>query len=100
MGAIIKRPISNAVYLMPERPEGDFSGIPWDRAQQFPLTDIAGDLPLVDFALQFTLAHPDVSTAIIGTTNVDHLRANASIAGTLDDDVIAKAKTAWRELFG
>lgn len=100
MGAIIKRPISNAVYLMPERPEGDFSGIPWDRAQQFPLTDIAGDLPLVDFALQFTLAHSDISTAIIGTTNVDHLRANASVAGTLDDDVIVTAKTAWRELFG
>ena len=100
MGAIIKRPISNAVYLMPERPDGDFSGIPWDRAQQFKLADIAGDLPLVDFALQFTLANPNVSTAIIGTTNADHLRKNATITGQLPEDVIATAKTVWRELFG
>jgi aryl-alcohol dehydrogenase-like predicted oxidoreductase len=100
MGAIIKRPISNAVYLMPERPEGDFSGIPWDRAQEYPLADIAGDTPLVDFTLQFTLAHPDVSTAIIGTTNVDHLVANASVSGQLSKDVVAAAKSAWDELFG
>jgi aryl-alcohol dehydrogenase-like predicted oxidoreductase len=100
MGAIIKRPISNAVYLMPERPEGNFNGAPWDRAQQFPLEDFAGDVPLVDFALQFTLAHPDVSTAIIGTTNVDHLNANVAVTDQLDEDTVDAAKTAWQELFG
>jgi len=100
MGAIIKRPISNAVYLLPERPEGDFSGIPWDRAQEFPFADIAGDIPLVDFALQFTLAHPDVSTAIIGTTNVDHLRANATLESSLDASLVETAKSVWQEIFG
>lgn len=99
MGAIIKRPIANAVYLMPERPEGEFNGAPWDRAQQFPLVDFAGDIPLVEFALQFTLAHPDVSTAIIGTTNIDHLRANVEIIDDLDEDIVAAAKAAWQELF-
>ena len=99
MGAIIKRPISNAVYLMPERPDGDFSGIPWDRAQEFPISAIAGDTPLVDFALQFTLAHPDVSTAIIGTTNVDHLVANVSASRQLSIDVVTTAKSAWDKLF-
>jgi aryl-alcohol dehydrogenase-like predicted oxidoreductase len=98
-GAIIKRPISNAVYLMPERPKGNFNGIPWDRAEQFPLADIAGDTPLVDFALQFTLAHPDVSTAIIGTTNIDHLRANASITDNLTPDTVTRAQSLWSELF-
>ena len=55
---------------------------------------------LVDFALKFTLAHPDVSTAIIGTTNVDHLKANAAITDDLDNDLIEAAKSAWTELFG
>jgi len=100
MGAIIKRPISNAVYLMPERPNGDFSGIPWDRAQQFPLSQIAADIPLVDFALLFTLAHPDVSTAFIGTTNVDHLIANASVSGQLSEDIVSTAKSTWTKTFG
>ncbi|MBS11912.1 MAG: hypothetical protein CME19_09975 [Gemmatimonadetes bacterium] len=100
MGAIIKRPIANAVYTMTERPEGAFNGVPWDRAQDYPLADIAGDIPLVDFALKFTLAHPDVSTAIIGTTNVDHLKANTAITDDLDNDLIEAAKSAWTELFG
>jgi aryl-alcohol dehydrogenase-like predicted oxidoreductase len=98
-GAIIKRPISNAVYLMPERPEGNFNGVPWDRAQKYPLADLAGDTPLVDFALQFTLAHPDVSTAIIGTTNIDHLQTNVSLTDRLSPDTVAKAQTLWSELF-
>jgi aryl-alcohol dehydrogenase-like predicted oxidoreductase len=98
-GAIIKRPISNAVYLLSERPEGNFNGVPWDRAQQFSISDLAGDTPLVDFALQFTLAHPDVSTAIIGSTNIDHLRANASLTDRLSPDTVAKAQNLWSELF-
>lgn len=98
-GAIIKRPISNAVYLMPERPEGNFNGVPWDRAQQFPLSDLAGDIPLVDFALQFTLAHPDVSTAIIGSTNIEHLRANTSITDRLSADTVARIKKLWSTTF-
>ena len=100
MGAIIKRPISNAVYLMPERPDGEFNGASWDRAQQFPIQDLAGDLPLVDFALQFTLSHPDVSTAIIGTTNIDHLRGNVAVTNNLDESTIEAAKAVWLELFG
>lgn len=100
MGAIIKRPIANAVYLMSERPEGNFNGIPWDRAQKMPIKEMAGDIHPVDFALQFTLAHTDVSTAIIGTTNIDHLRANVSVADRLDASTVESVKTAWRELFG
>ena len=63
------------------------------------ISAIAGDTPLVDFALQFTLAHPDVSTAIIGTTNVDHLVANVSASGQLSVDLVATAKSAWDKLF-
>ncbi len=100
MGAIIKRPISNAVYLMPDRPEGAFMSGPWDRAQEYPLRDIAGDIPLVEFTLAFTLAHPGVSTAIIGSTNIDHIHANVAMSTRLDDATVSATKTAWQERFG
>ena len=100
IGAIIKRPISNAVYHMPDRPQGAFMSGPWDRAQQFPLAELAGNIPLVDFTLQFTLSHPDVSTAIIGTTNTDHLRANVFTADRLDDASVSAVRAAWQEIFG
>ena len=76
MGTIIKRPISNAVWQQKERPEGDYMGGPWDRAQSIPLADLAGEMPILEFVLRFTLSHPDVCTAIIGSTNPDHIRAN------------------------
>lgn len=99
IGAIIKRPIANAVYLMPERPDGNFNGVPWDRAQQYPLADLAGDTPLVDFTLRFTLSHPDVATAIVGTTNPDHLLANIAAAGRLTPSEVESARTAWHATF-
>jgi len=101
MGAIIKRPISNAVWERAERPDGSFMGAPWDRAQQFPLKELAGDIPLPEFALRFTLSHPDVCTAIVGSTNPDHIRANAVVSDgrPLPDDVVARAKAAFTERF-
>ena len=101
MGAIIKRPISNAVWERAERPDGSFMGAPWARAQQFPLKELAGDIPLPEFALRFTLSHPDVCTAIVGSTNPDHIRANAVVSDgrPLPDDVVARAKAAFTERF-
>lgn len=32
-------------------------GDSWDRAQQMPLQELAGDMPLIEFALHFTLSH-------------------------------------------
>ena len=101
MGSIIKRPISNAVWERPERPDGSFMGAPWDRAQQFPLRELAGDMPLPEFALRFTLSHPDVCTAIVGSTNPDHIRANAKVSDgrPLPNDVVDRAKAAFKERF-
>ena len=102
MGTIIKRPISNAVWERAERPEGSFMGGPWDRAQQFPLRELAGDMPPVEFALRFTLSHPDVCTAIVGTTNPDHIESNVRISDghPLPSDLVQRAKDAFRERFG
>lgn len=48
----------------------------------------------VEFVLRFTLGHPGLSTIIVGTASVDHLRDNAAKAlrGPLPDDVYREAK--------
>ena len=47
-----------------------------------------------EFVLRFTLSHPGVSSAIVGTGNLEHLRGNVAIAarGPLPDDVYAEAR--------
>ncbi|MDA0746832.1 MAG: aldo/keto reductase, partial [bacterium] len=101
MGTIIKRPISNAVWQRTERPEGSFMGGPWERAQKFPLKDLAEDMDLVEFVLRFTLSHPNVCTAIIGSTNPDHIHANVAISDghLLSEETIKRAQRAFRECF-
>jgi aryl-alcohol dehydrogenase-like predicted oxidoreductase len=101
MGAIIKRPISNAIWQKKEKPDGSFMGGPWERAQSFPLNELAQDMPLVEFVLRFTLSHPGVSTAIIGTTNIEHMQANIHISDgqKLPDETLQKAKQIFSDQF-
>ena len=73
MGVIVKRPIANAAYLRAERPATGF-GESWDLAQRLGLRELAGEMPLVEFALRYTLSRADVSTAIVGTTDPGHLQ--------------------------
>ena len=49
--------------------------------------------------LRFTLTHPDLCTAIVGTRSPDHLRANidAAARGPLSDDVYVEAKRRLAE---
>ena len=37
IGCIRKQPIANAVYLLSARPDNEYKGRPWDRAQKFPI---------------------------------------------------------------
>ena len=69
--------------------------------QTFPLSELAGDMPFIEFALRFTLSHPDVSTAIVGSTNPDHLAANVRISDgqKLPDEILQKSKQAFTERF-
>ena len=102
IGTIVKRPIANGVYLMAARPDGAYMGAPWDRAQLMPLKELAGGMPMIEFALRFALSHPDVCTAIVGSTNADHLAENVKISDgeTLPQDVLQKTERAFQALFG
>jgi aryl-alcohol dehydrogenase-like predicted oxidoreductase len=74
IGIIAKRPIANAAW-------GGNSGAPGPYQQRAQImTDIgpvpeAPDDPIL-LALGFTLGHEAIDTAIVGTKNPDHLRAN------------------------
>jgi aryl-alcohol dehydrogenase-like predicted oxidoreductase len=48
----------------------------------------------MEFMLRFTVSHPGLSTAIVGTANIEHLRANVAAAerGPLPADMYEQAK--------
>ena len=48
----------------------------------------------LEFVLRFTLSHPGLSSTIVGTANVGHLRSNLAIAGKgpLPADLYEEAK--------
>jgi aryl-alcohol dehydrogenase-like predicted oxidoreductase len=96
MGVIVKRPIANAAYLSAERPAAGF-GESWDLAHRLGLGELAGEMPLVEFALRYTLSRADVSTAIVGTTDPRHLQANALISdgSPLPADTLARIREAY-----
>jgi aryl-alcohol dehydrogenase-like predicted oxidoreductase len=47
-----------------------------------------------EFVLRFTLSHPAVSSTIVGTSSIGHLRANVAIAekGPLSAELYEQAK--------
>jgi aryl-alcohol dehydrogenase-like predicted oxidoreductase len=48
----------------------------------------------LEFVLRFTLSHPDLSSTIVGTSSISHLRANLAIAakGPLPPDLYEQAR--------
>jgi aryl-alcohol dehydrogenase-like predicted oxidoreductase len=43
--------------------------------------ELLGDMSRLEFMLRFTISHPALSSTIVGTSSIDHLRANVAIAG-------------------
>jgi aryl-alcohol dehydrogenase-like predicted oxidoreductase len=65
----------------------------WEAAGLDDLLTESG-LSRIEFTLRFTLSHPSLSSTIVGTSSLDHLTTNLSIAekGPLPMDVYAEAK--------
>ncbi len=63
------------------------------RWQSAGLEDLLDGMSRMEFMLRFTLSHPGLSSAIVGTSNIEHLRANVAVAqeGPLPADVYAEA---------
>jgi aryl-alcohol dehydrogenase-like predicted oxidoreductase len=58
------------------------------------IDDLLGDISRVEFVLRFTLSHPDLSSTIVGTSSLNHLRSNLAIAekGPLPADLYEQAR--------
>ncbi len=56
--------------------------------------DLLGDMSRLEFVLRFTLSHPALSSTIVGTSDVNHLRSNVALAekGPLPADLYDEAK--------
>ena len=75
-------------------PIGLAEGEGLSRWQSAGLDDLVDGMSQLEFTLRFTLSHPDLSTTIVGTSSVDHLRGNLAMAenGPLPADVYAEAR--------
>jgi len=77
MGIIVKRPIANGAWGVSKSPSA-YAGQYFERAQAMQKLGPLPNAPQnrIGLALGFTLAHPQVDTAIVGTHNPDHMQAN------------------------
>jgi aryl-alcohol dehydrogenase-like predicted oxidoreductase len=76
MGVIAKRPIANAPWRFSERPVGHYCEEYWHRWKTMNLPDQENWL---DTFLRFTTFANGVDAAIVGTTNIGHLKSNIKI---------------------
>jgi aryl-alcohol dehydrogenase-like predicted oxidoreductase len=65
------------------------------RWQSAGLDDLLAGMSPIEFMLRFTLSHPALSSTIVGTSNIGHLRSNLAVAeqGPLPPDLYNQAKT-------
>jgi len=96
IGVVAKRPIANGLWRPNQRPDNVDHQIYWDRLQklQYRFTTDKRDF---EIALRFTLSVPGVHTAIVGTTNPQHLRQNIRHAalGPLAKEEFDAIRSQW-----
>ena len=86
MGVIAKRPIANAPFRFSERPVGHYCEEYWHRWKTMNLPEQKNWL---DTFLRFTVFANGIDSAIVGTTNIEHLKSNIKIIeqGPLDTEL-------------
>jgi aryl-alcohol dehydrogenase-like predicted oxidoreductase len=64
------------------------------RWEQSGVEELLDGMSRIEFVLRFTISHPGLSSTIVGTASVDHLRSNIAIAekGPLPADLYEEAK--------
>lgn len=108
MGVIIKRPIGNGVWGRAVAPS-PYARQYHERYRAMTARGpVDGESDRIRMALGFTFAHPEVDTAIVGTTNFRHLQSNAvmldeglSVSNAAMDALVsrfAELGEDWRQL--
>ena len=95
LGFIAKRPVANHPWRFAQAPVGDYCETYWHRWRAMALTD--DGLGPGERALRFTLSLPGVSSAIVGTSRIAHLREAIDWAakGPLPGPPMAALRAAW-----
>jgi aryl-alcohol dehydrogenase-like predicted oxidoreductase len=96
MGVIAKRSVANAPWLYLERPVGLYCEDYWVRWQQMKKDY---DIGPEELFLRFTAFSEGVDSALIGTTNIDHINRNTDIIrkGKLPDEIIENLIETFKE---
>jgi aryl-alcohol dehydrogenase-like predicted oxidoreductase len=101
LGVIVKRPIANAVwrYWDGHQDADDYHKPYLHRLKQMDLRPekVGFDGSFLEMALRFTCFTAGVSTAIVGSTNLDHMRDNQRILqqGPLPENVVKEIRKLW-----
>jgi aryl-alcohol dehydrogenase-like predicted oxidoreductase len=100
VGVMAKRPIADAAWN-PTRPGmyQSYGKVYEDRLKAMNISAEKYRLSWIELALRFTLSFREVSTAIVGTTNLEHARANVGVAsqGPLAGDVVDEIRSAFHD---
>jgi aryl-alcohol dehydrogenase-like predicted oxidoreductase len=95
MGALAKRPVANAPWRFAHRPYGDYAEEYWHRWKTMQL-DVGMDWQ--EAAIRFAAYTWGVDSLIIGSTKIEHIKANIALVerGALDAGVYNALRNAFR----
>lgn len=98
LGVVAKRPIANAPWRFKNQPYGNYCEEYWLRLKKMKLEEKLID-DLQEVALRFTAFTKGVSSCIVGSTNINHIKYNIDTIskGSLDKDIYNIIINSFRE---
>jgi aryl-alcohol dehydrogenase-like predicted oxidoreductase len=95
LGVIAKRPLANAPWRFRDRPSGDYCEAYWLRMRAMGLHP--GALGWDELALRFSAFVPGVTSCIVGSRSLEHVRRNAELVqrGPLPPSLMASIQAAF-----
>lgn len=99
LGVIAKRPVANAPWRFNDCPTGDYAEVYWKRLDKMRKNAphlLPPEMEWQELAIRFSAYTPGVSSIIIGTSNIEHLKHNISLMrGALPDDDYLRLRDAF-----
>jgi aryl-alcohol dehydrogenase-like predicted oxidoreductase len=97
LGVIAKRPIANAPWRFEERPVGHYCEIYWERLKKMNISP--GDIGYNELALRFAAFLEGVSSCIVGTGNIEHLKHNIKLVekGALSEQIVNELRNSFKK---
>jgi aryl-alcohol dehydrogenase-like predicted oxidoreductase len=95
-GLIVKRPTANHPWRFDAVPTGDYCEVYWHRWQAMNPPNF--DMPWGELSLRFALSFSGVSSAVVGTSSIHHLKQNIewTKAGALDQSQVLQLRECFR----